>query len=161
WIQHLRNNVPSELRGRLYFRRDDELLYDRNGFIYYPESSGAVQVRVKEGKDAQGRPRYTIMFWQPGTDAAELEPLATWFWKESPSYFRNTPVQIDSWGDTLLPRPDDAIIEVQPAGANDEGKPLSRYVIWPGAASGDGSVTLADAWHREAARLPAPVEIDV
>jgi ABC-2 family transporter protein len=163
WMQYLESNISPELRGRVLVRHISSANLKPGEVITYREGWAAVQVRTYD-KDAEGRQRYKIMFWQPGTDPAEIAPLADWFWKETCRYFhaRNTPIGLVSSDAILLPKPEEAIIVVQPAGTDGEGKPRSRSVFWPGAASGNGSATLAESWQKEAARLaPPPVEMDV
>jgi len=165
WIKYLSEHISPELRGRVRFEYMNPRDMKPDEPISYPENWAAVQVRTYDNdKDAQGRRRYKIMFWQPGTDPAVIAPLADWFWKETCRYFhgRNTPVGLVSSGDILLPQPDEAIIVVQPAGTDSEGKSRSRSVYWPGAASSNDSTTLAEFWQKEAARVAAPpVEMDV
>jgi hypothetical protein len=163
WIDYLKKHISPELRGRVTISYLDPNDVKPDQVITYPENWAAVQVRTYD-KDAQGRQRYKIVFWQPGTDPAEIAPLADWFWKETCRYFhaRNTPVGLVSSGDILVPQPDEAIIVVQSAGTDSEGKSRSRSVYWPGASSGNGSATLAEFWQKEAARLAQPpVEMDV
>ncbi|MBI3408289.1 MAG: ABC transporter permease [Planctomycetes bacterium] len=101
WVQHLRANVPPELKRNVTFR-DVNHLSDRQlpgGRLVYPRSSGAIQMRMIQGDD--GRIRRRICVWQPRV--GDMSPYETWFWRESARYFqqqscRNTPLAPDGRG---------------------------------------------------------------
>jgi hypothetical protein len=160
WIKALRDHKPKDFP--IVFRPADRLPVDANGTIYYPQNSASVQVRlIPHLKDKLGRPHYHIMFWYNAEDAAALEPLTRWFWKETCRHFRTTPLRIEAT-DAPVPRPDNAFIEVRPVeAAGEEGNRPLQYTFWP-VKSDTGSTPFAEWWSKETERsFAAPVEIQV
>lgn len=79
WIDHLKANVPDNLRGRIEFRPPSRV---RDRLLTYPANTGAIQVRL-DIKPAK------IWLWHPGADGSTLGPFEAWFWRETNVYFRN------------------------------------------------------------------------
>ncbi len=77
FVEYLRQNVPPDLAERIKFRPAAKAWTDANGNIVYPQSTGAIQLRLAEGAGG-----YKAVFWSPGGGAA-LAPFEAWFWKES------------------------------------------------------------------------------
>src|SRR5262245_36466237 len=44
WVEHLRGNVPPELRGRVRFRRPADIPTDRHDVLQYGRGEAAVQL---------------------------------------------------------------------------------------------------------------------
>jgi hypothetical protein len=84
WVEHLRRNVPPELKNQIEFRSVPNT-FARGGTITYPPNTGGIQLRWLE-PGPQG-PRYKIWMWHPGKDGDALAPFEAWFWKESQRYF--------------------------------------------------------------------------
>jgi hypothetical protein len=84
WVEHLRQNVPPELKTQIEFRSVPDT-FARGATITYPPNSGGIQIR-KLDPGPQG-PRYKIWMWHPGKDGDALAPFEAWFWKESQRYF--------------------------------------------------------------------------
>jgi hypothetical protein len=84
WMEHLRCNIPAELRTQIEFRSVPNT-FARGGTITYPPNTGGIQVRWL-APGPQG-PRYKIWMWHPGKDGDALAPFEAWFWKESQRYF--------------------------------------------------------------------------
>jgi hypothetical protein len=80
FIDHLRANVPDELRDSVRFRPLSQVSADAGGRIVYPQNTGAIQIRN------QGDPGLRVQFWQPGGDGSALAPYEAWFWKEALRY---------------------------------------------------------------------------
>lgn len=157
WIAHLRRNTPPELP--VHFRDLGTIEKSAEGVLLYPPSAVAVQVRVLEDKDSQGRARYQIILWHPDKDAAALAPLAEWFWKETCRYYQNTPLRIDVADGARFPHPPQTLIEYQPSTSEEQKPTGSRYIFWPG--TGDTS-TAVEEWKKEAARIfRTPLEIEL
>jgi hypothetical protein len=85
WVEHLRRNVPAELRTRLTFRPVAQVAA-AGETICYPAGAGAIQIRGP-GSGAPETP-CKIWVWYPGTDPEALAVFEAWFWKESARYFR-------------------------------------------------------------------------
>jgi hypothetical protein len=85
WIEHLRENVPGELKRQVKFRPAANAM-TIGGKIVYPAGTGAIQIRTN-GQGHSG-PRYKVWLWHPGGDSAGLAPFEVWFWKESQRYFQ-------------------------------------------------------------------------
>src|SRR4051794_19367854 len=47
-VEHLRANVPPELRDQVRFRQAGSAAADANGVLVYPPNTGAIQVRAQE-----------------------------------------------------------------------------------------------------------------
>ncbi len=76
WIQHLMDNVPPDLQGRVVFRNAHFARRGADGTLLYPSSTGAIQIRNVPGKKPY------IWLWHPGSVSA-LAPYEVWFWKET------------------------------------------------------------------------------
>lgn len=83
-VDHLRRNVPDELKERIVFRPAAAATTDDRGTLVYPQGTGAIQLRPLPG-DATG---FKVWFWHPGEDATALAPFEAWFWKETLAFFR-------------------------------------------------------------------------
>lgn len=75
WVEHLRGNVPEELRRQLTFRPCSNLPTQGNVLVY-PPGTAAIQIRNME---SEGQ----VLFWHPGKDSSALAPFEAWFWKET------------------------------------------------------------------------------
>jgi hypothetical protein len=84
WIEHLRRNVPTELKSQIEFRSVQQT-FARGATITYPPNTGGIQIRWLE--PGLHGPRYKIWMWHPGKDGDALAPFEAWFWKESQRYF--------------------------------------------------------------------------
>jgi hypothetical protein len=84
WVEHLRRNVPPELKSQIEFR-SVQATFARGGTITYPPNTGGIQIRWLE--PGLHGPRYKIWMWHPGKDGDALAPFEAWFWKESQRYF--------------------------------------------------------------------------
>jgi hypothetical protein len=84
WVEHLRRNVPPELKSQIEFRCVPDA-FARGATITYPPNTGGIQLRTLP-PGPQG-PRYKIWMWHPGTDGDALAPFEAWFWRESQRYF--------------------------------------------------------------------------
>jgi hypothetical protein len=87
-IDHLRENVPEALDGKVRFRPLEAVPTDSGGVIIYPQNTGAIQLRPLPGGtgDAKAPPdkaAYKVWFWHPGADGTALAPFEAWFWKET------------------------------------------------------------------------------
>ncbi|MBY0524014.1 MAG: ABC transporter permease [Gemmataceae bacterium] len=157
WVEHLRGNRPADFRVTV--RAGDRIPTDATGRLQYEQSTAAVQLRVN-GQDAQGRPRYQIMFWHPGEDSAQLAPFVRWFWKETQRHFQNTPLEIEATTDQLSFGNDRALIEVRPAEPDGDGR--SRFVYWPTNGDGSGMSAYLEWLAKQSARpIPPPIQLQV
>jgi hypothetical protein len=76
-IDHLRENVPPDLRPHVKFRPLAQAHTNARGTILYPQGTGAIQLRPATGGG------YKVWFWHPGTDPSTLAPYEVWFWRET------------------------------------------------------------------------------
>jgi hypothetical protein len=79
WIDHLRGNVPDDLRAHVRFR-DVTRAVPPGARILYPPGAGAIQLRPL-GQGEAG-PRFKVWFWHPGAEGG-LDPYEAWFWRET------------------------------------------------------------------------------
>ena len=79
WIDHLRRNVPPELKESIEFRPASEAP-TVDGQIVYPHGAGAIQIRTAPGLEAR---HYKIWVWHPDAGATSLARYESWFWHES------------------------------------------------------------------------------
>jgi ABC-2 type transport system ATP-binding protein len=91
WLDHLRANVPTELRKRVHFRSIREALVEGQEIVY-PAATGAIQLRStgELGKDR----RYKVWSWQPHHGSG-FSAFEAWFWKESTRYFQERTLQAE------------------------------------------------------------------
>jgi hypothetical protein len=83
WVEHLKANVPPELKARVRFRPVREALTEGEQIVY-PTATGAIQLR---SAGAPGRDRrYKVWLWKPA-DGHGFVTFEAWFWKESTRYF--------------------------------------------------------------------------
>jgi hypothetical protein len=81
-VEHLRANVPPELKLQVVFRRlaDADKL---DGLIVYPTGTGAIQIRQVFAADSPtGRDTLYVSVWHPDGDPAGLAAYEAWLWKE-------------------------------------------------------------------------------
>src|SRR5262249_8660009 len=78
-IDHLRDNVPDDLVGKVKFRNLATARTDANGNYVYPHNAGAIQLRQPQPPG----PPHQVWVWSPGSDPSGMAPFETWFWKES------------------------------------------------------------------------------
>lgn len=90
WVEHLRDNVPPELTGRVTFRS----LAGKKGTIGYPLGAVGIQMRplknVAEGEPPADRHESAgvkVWVWYPDPDGASAAPFEIWFWRQSRRYF--------------------------------------------------------------------------
>jgi hypothetical protein len=81
-LEHLRRNVPANLRGHVQFRPASKAP-TQDGNIVYPAGTGAIQLRP-EGQSEDG-PRYKVWIWQPA-DVSGMASFKEWFWREAQRY---------------------------------------------------------------------------
>jgi hypothetical protein len=79
-VEHLRHNVPAELKRHLRFRPAHTVATDAAGRLVYPQGTAAIQLRPGATPDGAG---LKVCFWHPGAGASALAPFEVWFWKES------------------------------------------------------------------------------
>jgi hypothetical protein len=85
WIEHLRENVPPELRRQIMFRPVASARTEA-GTLVYPPGTGAIQIRpIGQGENGF---RYKVWLWQANGGANGLAPFEAWFWRETQRYFR-------------------------------------------------------------------------
>jgi branched-subunit amino acid transport protein len=82
-VEHLKANVPPELRDSVRFRPAHALTTDADGVLVYPPNTGAIQIR---SQDESGG--LQVSFWSPGSDGAALAPYEAWFWRETYRFHR-------------------------------------------------------------------------
>jgi hypothetical protein len=82
WLEHLKRNVPAELRGRVQFRPAARAP-TQDGNIVYPAGAGAIQIRPE--RQTESGPRYKVWFWQPA-DSGGMGVFKEWFWREMQRY---------------------------------------------------------------------------
>ncbi len=75
WVEHLRANVPDDLRRQIKFRALSELAFHGDAIVY-PPGAGAIQLR-------NAQTPCQVLFWHPGKDSGGLAPFEAWFWKET------------------------------------------------------------------------------
>jgi hypothetical protein len=75
WVEHLKANVPPELKARVHFRPVREVLFEGEE-IHYPVATGAIQLR----------PSGMVWLWKPAEGVGFIVYEA-WFWKESTRFF--------------------------------------------------------------------------
>jgi hypothetical protein len=85
WVQHLRNNVPSDLAPQIQFRHESQAQRS-GGLLVYAAHTGAIQMRVRRSDD--GKTQTKIWVWYPDSDGSALAPYERWFWRESTRYFQ-------------------------------------------------------------------------
>jgi hypothetical protein len=82
-VEHLRANVPPELKGQVVFRelaKADMI----DGVIVYPTGTGAIQLRqLSAEKSPTGRPTVHVYVWHPEGEPHALAPYEAWFWRET------------------------------------------------------------------------------
>ncbi|HEV3259183.1 MAG TPA: ABC transporter permease, partial [Gemmataceae bacterium] len=85
-IQHLRANVPAELKGQVTIRPLQRSVIDDKGTIGYPQATGAIQIRPHP--DDPDGPGFMVWFWHPGEDGSSLAPYEAWLWRETLAHYR-------------------------------------------------------------------------
>lgn len=85
-VKHLRRHLPADLEASVRFRSVQEASTGRDGTLYYPQSTGAIQLRPRPD-DLTG-PGVLVWFWHPGVDGSALAPYEAWFWRETLSFYR-------------------------------------------------------------------------
>jgi hypothetical protein len=85
-VQHLKSNVPPELRGQLTIRPLNRSVIDGRGTVGYPQATGAIQLRPHP--DEPDGPGFLVWFWHPGEDGSSLAPYEAWLWRETLAYYR-------------------------------------------------------------------------
>jgi hypothetical protein len=85
-IQHLKANVPPELKGQVTIRALQRSVIDDKGTIGYPQATGAIQIRPHP--DEPDGPGFMVWFWHPGEDGSTLTPYEAWLWRETLAYYR-------------------------------------------------------------------------
>jgi hypothetical protein len=85
WLKHLQNNIPTELRQHLVFRKLPTDLGE-NQRIEYPTGTGAIQIRLLNPSET-GRARYRVSLRHPDGDRFGMFVYETWFWRESYRYW--------------------------------------------------------------------------
>jgi hypothetical protein len=130
WIAHLRRNRPAGLKIR--FRHVSQVDVDERGVIYYPQSTGAIQVRT-DGENEHGRTRFRVMYWHPGKDPAVLAPYAEWFWSETLRFHRRAPLILEAPSGLPVFAVDRALLEIAPVNAKEEldRAAWKRFTFWP------------------------------
>jgi hypothetical protein len=77
-VEHLKQNQPDSLRGRLWFRSLSEAGVSSIGTIVYPQNTAAIQIR----KPRQENELAFVWLWYPG-DRSAMAAYEVWFWQES------------------------------------------------------------------------------
>jgi hypothetical protein len=98
-VQHLEQNVPSDLRERLVFRWVGTVPVNARGELLYQPGSGAIQVRLS-GSD-EVLTGLQVSFWHAGDEAA-LAPYEAWFWKECLAFVQREARKSDPANDSYL-----------------------------------------------------------
>lgn len=78
-VEHLRSHVPESLASFVRFRHFNRVPRDANGVLFYPQNTGAIQLRPARTPETSG----TVWFWYPGSDRGALAPYEIWFWRET------------------------------------------------------------------------------
>ncbi|MFO0876785.1 MAG: ABC transporter permease [Gemmataceae bacterium] len=93
-IDHLKTHIPDELQSSLRFRSFNQVPRDAQGVLYYPQNTGAIQLRPAQRPGFSG----TVWFWFPGANRGALAPYEVWFWKETLRFVQQqpTPTRDDS-----------------------------------------------------------------
>jgi hypothetical protein len=102
-LDHLRQNVPDELRSQIVFRSVRHSGFtDAAGRIVYPQNTGAIQLRNGTGL---GGGSFGVLFWHPGNDPHGLAPFEAWFWKEALRYHQSRTVSAGTQADSVAGLP--------------------------------------------------------
>jgi hypothetical protein len=80
WIEHLRQNIPDNLKNRVTIRFVAEAPVS-DGKIVYPPGNVAIQIR-SSGDGAQ----HSVHIWNSDSDGSAVAPFEAWFWRESYQY---------------------------------------------------------------------------
>jgi hypothetical protein len=155
WIHHLQEHRPPDVR--ILFRKAAYPVEIAPN-VLYPPNSAAIQVRP-DGKNAEGTPRYRVVFLYPGGSEAGLGPLAGWFWKQSLDYFHNAPVAIEtSEGQFVLPDGGGFVRGGPAPGGEDRSRYRLLYHPSPSATGAGEAVGGVDLSER---RAPLPGSADL
>jgi hypothetical protein len=89
WVEHLKANVPPNLKSHILFRPISKAMTEGEEIVY-PPGTGAIQLRSVGtlGKDR----RYKVWSWKPA-DSNGFSRYEAWFWKESTRYFNSRLLQ--------------------------------------------------------------------
>jgi len=119
WVEHLKDNVPDHLAGRISFRS----LAGHEGTISYPLGAVGIQLRPVDHASEDGVPpepgkadgspsQFKVWVWYPDPDGAAAAPFEIWFWQESWRFFSER-----AGGDSLA-EDDTRADDWQPKGAD-------------------------------------------
>lgn len=162
WVRHLRAHPPA-VKMDIRFRPVERVVVDERGVIAYDQSTAAIQIR-NNGKDANGRNRYLVMFWQPGKDPSVIAPYAEWFWKETLRYYQQQEmsVEIETSEEEVMYPGEMAIIVVGPGSRGDSDKNKHKLLYRRIGKDDDTAQRLSQWLDRDAPSQPKPpIEIEL
>jgi hypothetical protein len=156
WMLHLENHRPRDLQ--FHSTPHDWLARDETGDFIFEQSLAAIEVKPIAG--AGGKPlRYQVRFRYPGQDPSIVGSLAAWFWEETFSYFKDTPLEIETAEDQTVFPPGGCVIQIRPSGTDENGQALHRLLF---ARQGKNSLAIngngSGPWDRSS--FPNLIEIE-